>query len=223
MLSVHFPWIVPVRRELEQGALLNPDGHGWARLSLNGSLVTFRSLDAQEAIDSYLAARELYPSAVLMFHSRHATGSPVTLENCQPLPVGGDPEVVVAHNGHLFTPEDSEASDTAIFAGTMLPHYDVEDPRQRVILEERLGHNKMVIFSGRTGSAHILNGKYWTRSESGAWHSNTSFTGVSHRTPGVCVFCQAPDSWEPVPGGSTACISCSTAIAERAELLLQPV
>jgi hypothetical protein len=211
--------------ELEREALLhgcrfNPDGFGGALLTAGG-LITFRSMDAAHAVELYFACRLRHPAAPAMFHSRHATGSLVSLGNCHPLPVGGDPQIVMAHNGYLFEPADPDVCDSVIFADTMLPRYQLANPAERAELERRIGRNKVIVFDGRAGDYYMLNEAcgIW---DDGVWYSNMSYTGVSHITPGVCALCRGPASL-PVPGGGDACEPCYGGIRTREQLLLQPV
>jgi hypothetical protein len=91
------------------------------------------------------------------------------------------------------------------------------------VLEQRMGRNKGLVFDAALGRVIVLNKQYWIERPDGTLYSNKSYTGVSHRAPGICGFCGVPDSWEPVAGGSTACKSCADDIVGREELLLQPV
>jgi hypothetical protein len=213
---------MPVREHLENGARLNPDGHGFA---IGWSHLT--SMDAREMIGEFLTRREMRPDLPAMFHSRAATGdSPRTPENCHPFRTcyGKDKYSVVGHNGFMF-PHEGERSDSAIFAREILPLYDLDIPAQKRLLEERMGPSKAVVIHG--ARAYILNPHLGVFLEDGTWHSNTDYTGESHHVPdGRCLYaahqthgCGNPG--ELPLGRHLLCRPCDKAARERRALLME--
>jgi len=216
-MSFHPPGVMPVREHLENGAKLNPHGFGGVLLLPGETMTMFRSLDAGEAIGWFCAERDKHPQAYALFHSRYATGSPVTEENCHPLEVGGDPATVVAHNGLMFHVEPAEGSDTRVFAGQILPNYDLRNWRQRLTLERRMGPNKAVVFSSspQRDAVTLLNSHLgvWAGD---VWHSNADYTGSGHICPGRCGTCGTKVGPEEI-----ICPACDAAAGRRRALLLE--
>ena len=209
LLSYYPPGVQPVRKDLENGARLNPHGYGFAF-----PWMVRRELDNPgEVIDHFLAMRVEYPESPAVFHSRNATGdSPRTLKNAQPFWTG---DMIVAHNGYLF-PHDGERSDSVIFGQEILPRYDLDDPAQVELLEKRMGPNKAVILRlGRP--ALILNQDYWIGLAGGTWHSNGDWQGIPHVLPGWCPVCHGATMMKPV------CLACEMDARERRALLMEPV
>jgi hypothetical protein len=204
------PGVMPVKEHLDNGARLNPHGHGfsigWTRLG---------SMDAEKVISEFIHLRARNPQLPAMFHSRNATGdSPVTLENIHPFrvsPRGQD--AFIAHNGYLF-PHDGEKSDSRIFAEQVLPRYDLDDGISVALLEARMGPNKAVIL--RPGKpAMILNHQLGIRLPDGTWHSNPDYLGISHHVPGFCPQCGTATDEKPV------CASCEEQAQGRRALLMK--
>lgn len=143
--------ITPDRTALENAAHWNDDGHGWAIVA-GTRIVMGKSMNAQEAIDGFLAARERYDGPAL-FHSRWATHGSVTLANTHPFVVNDNPRVWVAHNGVMpgdFQPETGDdRSDTRLFAEDWLGSvYEWAAAQDRKELGEDIGkNNKLVILS----------------------------------------------------------------------------
>lgn len=204
------PGVMPVKEHLDNGALLNPHGHGfsigWTRLG---------SMDAEKVISEFIHLRARNPQLPAMFHSRNATGdSPVTLENIHPFrvsPRGQD--AFAAHNGYMF-PHEGERSDSRIFAEEILPRYDLDDRDSRALLEHRMGRNKAVIL--RPGyPVRILNRQQGIMLGDGTWHSNPDYLGISHHVPGFCPQCGTATDDKPV------CLSCEGKAQSRRALLMR--
>ena len=231
----------PSREQLVRACEANPDGFGWAVIA-GPEIITHRTMDATEAIDSYLdtVAEATGPS---LFHARIASHGTVTVENCHPFMVGGDPDVVLAHNGILDInpgPFDTR-SDTAILADHVLPRSGIEtldtDPDA---WEQWIGPgNRIVVLSTSprlAHSAYLLNGSAgaW---DNGVWWSNQSYLPrpAYFARPPLFIDPDAPDDpgdyeeeevWcascrEEVPkiecvklDGESICLDCAQAIFE---------
>jgi hypothetical protein len=222
LLTYAPPGVTPDREHLENGVRLNPHGSGfaigWSHLA---------SMDAGLMITEFLARREMRPDLPALFHSRAATGdSPRTPENCHPFRTyhGKDRYSVMGHNGYLFAHE-GQRSDSAIFAEEILPRYDLDDPAQKKLLEERMGPNKAVVICG--ARAHILNPHLGVFLPGGVWHSNTDYTGDSHHPPeGSCLYARYPhlacgNPGEIPLGRLLICRDCDKAAQKRRALLME--
>ena len=185
------PGVTPVRKHLENGARLNPHGHGWA-VAYGGNLFMMRGLDPVAVIAGFLAARAKFPYSHGVFHSRYASVTEPTLEACHPLLVGGNAGRVVAHNGFLFTVPDGR-SDTQAFAADILPSWDLFDDSQRAELERQMGDSRAVILSADHDPV-ILNAHLGVFMPNRIWHSNPMFTGVALTEPGKCALCDTESS-----------------------------
>jgi len=183
MLSYFPAGTLPDETELDNGAQHNPDGHGWAIVDAKHKRLSMRkSMDAEEAIDTFLAARKDNASGPALFHSRIATSGLVDVTGVHPFRVGQDTRTVVGHNGILFNPgRDSLKSDTRIFAEVMLPRFGSIDREKKMRkLEKFCGRgNKLVILTvnpSHRRHGYIVNESagYWS-SKSGAWHSNSDY------------------------------------------------
>jgi hypothetical protein len=200
------PGVMPVREHLDNGALLNPHGSGFAVGSIIG-----RFMDSDRAVRDFLVVRRLHRYEPAVLHSRNAIGdSPVTEGNIHPFLSGN---AAVFHNGYLF-PHDGERSDSRIFAEEILPRYDLDDGISVALLEARMGPNKAVIL--RPGKpAMILNHQLGIRLPDGTWHSNSDYLGISHHVPGFCPQCGTATDEKPV------CASCEEQAQRRRALLMR--
>lgn len=182
MLSYFPPDVMPNVDHILNGALQNPDGHGWAMVvgpSGGQRLMTSKSMNRAEAIESFMKARREHMEGPAIFHSRIATSGLVDITGCHPFKVGSDNRTVVGHNGILFSPgPKSMKSDTRIFAETMLPRFgSLDNARKFAKLERFCSGNKLVVLTvnpQRRRNAYIINSRLgvW---EQGAWHSNYDF------------------------------------------------
>jgi len=204
------PGVMPEREHLENGARLNPHGFGWAMVQEN-RLITSRSIDAADCINSFMSARFTWPLFHAVFHSRHAGSMPIGLEFNHPVLL--DSRTVMLHNGYLFPVNDGR-SDAVVFATEILPKWNLKDPAERAELEQRMGLNKAIVLS--TDPARepvtVLNEQLGITLDNGAWHSNADFLGTSHLQPGICGACG-----EPCEG--MICPACEAAANAREELL----
>ena len=192
MLSYLPPGVLADEGELWNGAAVNPDGHGWAIVNAyRGQITIRRSMDVDEALESFVKEREINDSGPALFHSRIATSGKVDITGVHPFYVGRDRRTVVAHNGVLFDPgKQSPKSDTALFAEHILPQYRNLD-RGRTIrqLERYAGSwNKLAILTvnpARKQHAYLINEEagYWSGT-SGIWHSTWDYMPYTRTTSG---------------------------------------
>jgi hypothetical protein len=221
LLSYYAPGVQPDPEHLRNGARLNPDSFGFS-LAL-GLIDTRRGFDAGEMIDLFVTARRERPDVHALFHSRKSTDTASTLENAHPFPVGRSGMTVTAHNGYFFAhAAGDDRSDSKVFAEEILPLYDLDNPLERRLLEQRMGPNRAVVLSvsgHHERSAYILNKDQGITLEDGSWHSNAMFLGVQ---PEGCRLCFTEDAPMVVlPSGSRICEPCHKALATRRELLME--
>ena len=183
MLSFFPAGVMPLQTEIKNGAEVNPDGHGFAIVTKQRSIIVQRDMNAQRLIERFMETRAEHLDGPALFHSRIATSGMVDITGCHPLRVGRDNRTVLAHNGVLFSPpKGSLQSDTAIFAERMLPRFgSFDSPRKFAKLEQWVRpSNKLVVLTvnpQRRKNAYIVNAEsgYWAAS--GAWHSNSDYQG----------------------------------------------
>lgn len=185
MLSFYPPGVMPRQDRIENGADVNPDGHGFAIVTADRTLLIQKSMDAEDLIDRFIRLRHIHPNGPALFHSRIATSGLVDITGCHPFTVGGDHRTVVAHNGILFTPPRlSRRSDTRIFAEDILPTRFRKLDRGKTMhaLRNYCGYsNKLVILTvnpARRERAYLIGAEHghW---DGGEWHSNLDYTGWS--------------------------------------------
>jgi glutamine amidotransferase len=174
---------------LWNGGICNPDGHGWAIVEPD-RIVTGKSLDLAEALESFVAARERNPAGPALFHSRWATHGTVDLQNVHPFVVGGSELTVVAHNGVLpaeaHPEQGDDRSDTRKFADEILPtrYRRLDRRRSQDALSRWCGRsNKLVILtvdSRYQRNSYLVNeGLGRWDADTGIWHSNEDYLGVA--------------------------------------------
>lgn len=182
----YLPAGVPVDAEgLWIGGANNPHGHGWAIVT-DGAILMGKSLDLDEALETFQAARERHQDGPALFHSRWATHGSRSVANCHPFLVGGSHKTVVAHNGVLpseaHPAKGDDRSDTRLFADELLPTRFRRLDRKRAFraLTEWCGSgNKLVILTVDPRYRHnvyVVNeqaGRWDTRT--GIWHSNDGY------------------------------------------------
>lgn len=123
MLCVVPPNVLPSREKLENSALNNPDGFGFAIvIAKEKRILVERTMDADESINRFLEMRAKYPEGYALWHARLATHGSVDVSNCHPFAVGNNGYTILAHNGVLPTIEKTadKRSDTRIFAEDIL-------------------------------------------------------------------------------------------------------
>lgn len=173
---------IPTRHQLNAACEANPDGFGWAVIA-GSKIITHRTMDADEAISTYLAAAASPGAGLSLFHARITSHGTTDLSNCHPFSVDGDKDIVLAHNGILdirpgpFDPR----SDTAIFAAEVLPTSGIEtlDTDLRT-WEQWIGRsNKIVILST---SPRLARQAYVLNEAEGLWDGGTWWSNPSYRT-----------------------------------------
>ncbi|MBF6250185.1 hypothetical protein [Nocardia farcinica] len=203
ILTFLTPGSAPDLDALNNGALTNPHGHGYAVLTGTTTITVGHGLDGAAVIAEFAAVRERFPEGPALFHSRLATHGRHDLGNCHPFPVGGDVRTVLAHNGilpsHVHPQPGDQRSDTRIAAEDFLPRepfgpWDSWAGRAR--LERWLGTDKMVILTvdpAYRRRAYIFN-EHLGIWDNGTWFSNTSYLPFDEREvwAGDCLNCGQP-------------------------------
>lgn len=188
---------VPVKG-IQNGSIINNDGHGWA-VAAGGDMLVGKSMIFQEALDGFLEARaELGQGSVGLFHSRFGTHGEEGEFNIHPFYVG-DEGTVMAHNGILpsrYLPTlGDRRSDTRIFVDRHTSFVDnpngVPSRRGGAMLGRKIGTgNKLVFLSIRSGQpkTRIVNVNQGVQVD-GVWYSNDgylmdySWYGLRYRRP----------------------------------------
>jgi glutamine amidotransferase len=173
----------PVVGELENGAVLNSDGHGWAIVH-ESSIIVGKGFNASEVIGEFAAMRAKYPDGPALFHSRMATDGALTLDNVHPFNVDNDRRTVLAHNGILprRPAKGDKRSDTRLLADSLAGMFGTlrkEAVRRKI--EEWMGsYNKLVVLTVNPrmpARAFILNEKAGEWTADGIWYSNEGYRG----------------------------------------------
>lgn len=184
---------------LQNGTYLNPDGFGYAIVA-DRRIVIGRDMDAARALEQFEAMRQIHYGDAL-FHSRLATDGANDIGNVHPFPVGGNPLVVVGHNGIITRcrpRKGDNRSDTRILAEVYLPQRNLNRNRSLRRLGDWVGKaNKLVILSADPSirwSARIIN------ESSGMWHNGSWYSNDGYRIFGtrarstqwdICVVCDS--------------------------------
>jgi glutamine amidotransferase len=177
--NIDIPW-----EGIENGAVFNDDGHGWAVASEKG-LSVGKSMNYDHAALGLAVAREEHgPSSLVMFHSRFATHGTTNEFNIHPFYVDPDGETTMAHNGVLplkYHPDHGDPrSDTRVFADTVASTYTdngVPSRRGGKAMGSMIGSgNKLVFLTAKDGKpkVRIVNAHLGTFS-GGVWYSNDGF------------------------------------------------
>lgn len=184
MLCVIPPQVLPSREKLENSALNNPDGFGFAiAVPSEGRLIVERTMNADDSINAFLALRAKYPEGYAIWHARYATHGSTTLDNCHPFYVGTDGLTVLAHNGVLPTEElkGDLRSDTRIFAEDILASIGgvtaLDNPQIYNMLEDFSTGSKIAVLSVDPRAKYdlyLLHENKGNVDESGVWWSNDS-------------------------------------------------
>lgn len=197
MLCVIPPNVIPTREKLENSALNNPDGFGFAIVIPNEKRIHVeRTMNADASISRFLEMREKYPEGYATWHARFATHGTTSVDNCHPFQVGvGNTQTYLAHNGILpvLEPVGDTRSDTRIFAEDILPTIggvtSLDNEQVWNILEDFTQGSKVVILTIDPRAKHqcylLHENKGW-KDDSGVWWSNQSCylsTGRSMATP----------------------------------------
>lgn len=184
MLCVVPPNVLPERGKLENSALNNPHGFGYAiAVPKENRIHTFRSMNPDECINKFLQDRAVYPEGYAIWHARFATHGSNTLENCHPFMVGKDEHTYLAHNGILSVVEDpkDDKSDTRIFAENLLPAIggvtSLDNPQVWNMLEDFTTGSKVAVLTVNPNARHelyLLHEEKGQTDPSGVWWSNNT-------------------------------------------------
>jgi glutamine amidotransferase len=163
MLCVIPPNTFPSRSKLENSALNNPHGFGYAiAVPSEFRIHTFRTMNPDECINRFFEDREKYRDGYAIWHARFATHGSMTLDNCHPFMVGEDEGTYLAHNGILSVienPKDTR-SDTRIFAEDLLPTIggveSLDNPQVWNMLEDFTTGSKVAILTVNPIARHQL-------------------------------------------------------------------
>ena len=194
MLCVIPPNVIPSREKLENSALNNPDGFGFAIVIPSENRIHVeRTMNADASITRFLEMREKYPEGYATWHARYATHGSTTVDNCHPFQVGiGNTQTYLAHNGMLpvIEPLGDTRSDTRIFAEDILPTIggvtSLDNEQVWNILEDFTQGSKVVILTIDPRAKHqcylLHESKGW-KDSSGVWWSNQSCYLYTPSTP----------------------------------------
>lgn len=193
MLCVIPPNVIPSREKLENSALNNPHGFGFAVVIPSEKRIhAERTMNADTSINRFLEMRAKHPEGYAMWHARFATHGSQSIENCHPFRVGGDRKTYLAHNGVMPVLEDkSDRSDTRIFAEDILPAMGgvsaLDNDQLWNMLEDFTVGSKVCVLTVDPAAEHqmyLLHEEKGKFDESGVWWSNdTCF--LSAYTPSV--------------------------------------
>lgn len=182
MLCVSPPGVTPSRDKLENSALNNPHGFGFAiAVPSENRIIVEKSMDADESINRFLAQRAIYQDGYAMWHARFATHGSRTLENCHPFAVGHDDRTYLGHNGILpiEIPDKDDRSDTKVFAEELLPRLGgvtaLDDDYIWNMLEDYTSGSKVCVITVDPAAKHpmyLLNADSGKEDKSGVWWSN---------------------------------------------------
>lgn len=185
MLCVIPPNVIPSRTKLENSALNNPHGFGFAIVIPNENRIHVeRTMNADTSINRFLEMRGKYPEGYAMWHARFATHGSTTVENCHPFQVGvGNNLTYLAHNGVLpiIEPKGDDRSDTRIFAEDLLPAIGgvtaLDNPQVSNLIEDFTGGSKVCILTVDPRAeyqCYLYHAEKGKKDESGVWWSNDS-------------------------------------------------
>lgn len=185
MLCVVPPNVIPSREKLENSALNNPHGFGFAIvLPKEKRIISERTMNADESINRFLELRGKHPEGYAMWHARYATHGTTTLDNCHPFKLGGkDKQTYIGHNGVLPTVEAKGEfrSDTRIFAEDILPAMGgvtaLDNPQLYNVIENFTSGSKVCVLTVDPRAkyqCYVLHEDRGTTDLSGVWWSNDS-------------------------------------------------
>ena len=184
MLCVIPPNVIPERAKLENSALNNPHGFGFAILiPAENRIHTERTMNADTSVNRFLEMRSQYPESYAMWHARLATHGSTTIDNCHPFKVGRDSLTYLAHNGILSvteTPADLR-SDTRIFAEDLLPAIggvtSLDNEQVMNMIEDFTNGSKVCVLTLNPRAkkqCYLIHEEKGKIDKSGVWWSNES-------------------------------------------------
>lgn len=196
MLCVIPPGVTPSRDKLENSALNNPHGFGFAiAVPSENRIIVEKSMDADESINRFLAQRAIYQEGHAMWHARFATHGSRTLDNCHPFAVGHDDRTYLGHNGILSIeiPDKDDRSDSKVFSEELLPRLGgvtaLDDDYIWNMLQDYTSGSKICIITIDPAAKHsmyLLNSQAGKEDTDGVWWSNdTCNLGYSYATSNV--------------------------------------
>ena len=184
MLCVVPPGVIPSREKLENSALNNPHGFGFAIVvPEENRIIRERTMNADESVNRFLELRSQYMNGYAMWHARYATHGSRTVLNCHPFVVGEDERTYLAHNGVLdiTIPPKDDRSDTRVFAEDLLPAIGgvsaLDNDHVWRMLEDYTAGSKVAILTVDPKAQHqlyLLNENAGKEDETGVWWSNDS-------------------------------------------------
>lgn len=184
MLCVVPPNVVPSRDKLENSALNNPHGFGYAiAVPKDRRIVSFRTMNADECINRFLEDRKQYLDGYAIWHARYATHGSNTVDNCHPFMVGDDEMTYLGHNGILpvVAQEKDDRSDTRIFAEELLPAIggvaSLDNPQVWNMVEDFTNGSKVAVLTVNPKAKHqlyLLHENKGLEDSSGVWWSNNT-------------------------------------------------
>jgi hypothetical protein len=185
MLCVIPPNVIPSREKLENSALNNPHGFGFAiAVPKEKRIISERTMNADESINQFLKLRGEYPEGYAMWHARYATHGSMTIDNCHPFKLGGkDTRTYIGHNGILPTIEvkNDHRSDTRIFAEDILPSMGgvaaLDNEQMYNVIENFTSGSKICVLSVDPRAkfqCYIIHEDKGSVDSTGVWWSNDS-------------------------------------------------
>ena len=236
----------PDAEALQNGAIWNNDGHGFAIVD-GDQIIVRKSMDAEYLIGEFVRMRARYSVGPALFHSRMATHGQVNEYNCHPFYVYHEPDTltldtVVGHNGIL--PHDAQPrkkdprSDTRLAAEEILGiDFDLTSSKARRTIKRWIGdNNKLVILTVNPAfkeNAYIINEHrgVWDR---GIWYSNRDFEGAGwHLAPldnkdnifaeATCDLCGKLSTGIDNDGFCTLCGTCIACLEQVDDCTCPPV
>ena len=184
MLCVIPPNVIPTRSKLENSALNNPHGFGFAIVIPSENRIhSERTMNPDTSINRFLEMRAKYPEGYAMWHARLATHGTTTVDNCHPFKVGHDEQTYLAHNGILpiVEPQGDTRSDTRIFAEDLLPAIGgvsaLDNPQVMNLIEDFTSGSKVCVLTVDPSAqyqCYLIHENKGNVDESGVWWSNDS-------------------------------------------------
>ena len=184
MLCVVPPNVIPSREKLENSALNNPHGFGFAiAIPSEKRIHVERTMNADTSINRFIEMRGKYPEGYATWHARFATHGTTTVDNCHPFKVGNDSLTYLAHNGILpiVEPQGDTRSDTRIFAEDLLPAIggvaSLDNPQVVNLIEDFTTGSKVCVLTVHPDAkyqCYLFHKEKGWEDDSGVWWSNDS-------------------------------------------------
>jgi predicted glutamine amidotransferase len=178
------PNVIPTKTILEDSALNNPDGFGFAIcIPSENRIHVEKTMNADTSISRFLEMRTKYPQGYAMWHARIATHGSVTVDNCHPFYVANDNRTVLFHNGVLpiDEPKGDTRSDTRIFAEDILPAIggvkSLDNDKVFTLVEGFATGSKLAVMTLDPEAKHqvyMINENAGFYASDGIWWSNTT-------------------------------------------------